>query len=229
MGVPLSEPSTKPRSNAQRALHELREMIFSGQLAAGSNHLESELASLLDMSRTPVREAVLMLEGQGLLELKPRKGVRILPVSPDDMREIYDVLTELESLAAEQAAQKGYEIADLAELGQAIVDMEQALSAEDLERWAVADDRFHAELVRLGQNRRIEMIVSMMRDQVRRARATTLFMRPLPLKSNEAHRRVYQAIEQGDADIARAAHRAHRQQSREMLVDLLERHRLRAL
>lgn len=181
------------------------------------------------MSRTPVREAVLVLEGQGLLELKPRKGVRILPVSPDDMREIYDVLTELESLAAEQAARHGYAAADLSDLDRAIEDMEVAVAAEDLERWAEADDRFHMELVRLGRNRRIEMIVSMMRDQVRRARATTLFMRPMPLKSNEAHRRVYQAIEQGDADMARAAHRAHRQQAREMLVELLERHRLRAL
>ena len=227
--MPLNETQTKPQSNAQRALQELREMIFSGQLAAGSNHLESELATLLEMSRTPVREAVLTLESQGLLELKPRKGVRILPVSPDDMREIYDVLTELESLAAEQAARKSYEPADLEDLARAIEDMEVAVAAGDLERWAEADDRFHTELVRLGQNRRIEMIVSMMRDQVRRARATTLFMRPMPLKSNEAHRRVYQAIEQGDADIARAAHRAHRQQAREMLVDLLERHRLRAL
>lgn len=225
----MNDTPPKPPSNAQRALHDLRDMIFSGQLAAGSNHLESELATLLGMSRTPVREAVLMLEGQGLLELKPRKGVRILPVSPDDMREIYDVLTELESLAAEQAAQRGYVAADLADLGCAIEDMEVAVTAEDLESWAAADDRFHTELVRLGRNKRIEMIVSMMQDQVRRARITTLFMRPMPLKSNEAHRRVYQAIEQGDADMARAAHRAHRQQSREMLVDLLERHRLRAL
>ncbi|WP_298969455.1 GntR family transcriptional regulator [uncultured Roseobacter sp.] len=225
----MTDPNTKSPSNAQRALQALREMIFSGQLAAGSNHLESELAELLNMSRTPVREAVLMLEGQGLLELRPRKGVRILPVSPDDMREIYDVLTELESLAAEQAAQKGYGISELAELARAIEDMEVAVASEDLEKWAEADDRFHTELVRLGRNRRIENIVMMMRDQVRRARITTLFMRPMPLKSNEAHRRVYQAIEQGDANIARAAHRAHRQQAREMLVDLLERHRLRAL
>lgn len=225
----MSDLRNKPQSNAQRALQALREMIFSGKLAAGSNHLESELAQLLDMSRTPVREALLMMEGQGLLELRQRKGVRILPVSPDDMREIYDVLTELESLAAEQAAEKGYGPDELLELARAIDDMETAVAARSLEEWSQADDRFHTELVRLGQNRRIENIVTMMRDQVRRARATTLFMRPLPLKSNEAHRRVYQAIEQGDAAIARAAHRAHRQQAREMLVDLLERYRLHAL
>ncbi|MDW3223128.1 MAG: GntR family transcriptional regulator [Paracoccaceae bacterium] len=220
---------TKSPSHAQRALNALREMVFSGQLAAGSNHLESELAQLLEMSRTPVREAVLMLEAQGLLELRPRKGVRILPVSPDDMREIYDVLTELESLAAERAAQKGYGSEELQDLARAIEDMEIAVASNSLEDWSKADDRFHTELVRLGQNSRIETIVMMMQDQVRRARATTLFMRPVPLRSNEAHRRVYQAIEQGDANMARAAHRAHRQQAREMLVELLERHRLHAL
>ena len=56
------------------------------------------------MSRTPVREATLMLEAQGLLEVRPRKGVRIPPISPEDMAEIYEVITELESLAAEKAA-----------------------------------------------------------------------------------------------------------------------------
>ncbi|MBW4706270.1 GntR family transcriptional regulator [Roseobacter sp. YSTF-M11] len=204
-------------------------MIFSGQLSAGSDHLESELAERLAMSRTPVREAVLTLEAQGLLELRPRKGVRILPVSPDDMREIYDVLTELESLAAEEAARAGYRDADLAELTAAIDDMDVAIAVNDLEAWADADDRFHIELVRLGGNQRVVSIVSMMRDQVRRARAVTLFMRPKPVKSNEAHRLVYRAIKEGDAETARSTHRAHRQQSKEMLVALLERHRLRAL
>lgn len=58
------------------------------------------------MSRTPVREATLLLEAQGLLEVRPRKGVRILSLYADDMHEIYQVLTELESLAAFLAAEK---------------------------------------------------------------------------------------------------------------------------
>lgn len=184
----------KTLSSSQRAIQELRERIFSGELSAGSDHLESELANLLDMSRTPVREAVLTLESQGLLELRPRKGVRILPLSPDDMGEIYDVLTELEGLSAEQAAAAGYDEKDLAFLARAIDDMDKAIATSDLDAWADADDRFHAELVRLGRNSRIEVIVGMMSDQVRRARMTTLFMRPLPTKSNEDHRKVYEAI-----------------------------------
>ncbi len=219
----------RPPSNAQRAARELRELIFSGELAAGSDHLESELAERLGVSRTPVREAALLLESQGLLRLRPRKGVRILPVSPDDMREIYDILTELESLAAQEAAERGYTKADLADLAAAIADMDAALKVDDRESWAEADDRFHVELVRLGGNRRVGAIVGMMIDQVRRARLTTLFMRPKPTQSNKDHRSVYEAIARGDGEAARARHRAHRQQAKATLVGILEKHRLSRL
>ncbi len=221
--------SDKALSSSQRAIHELRDRIFSGELAAGSDHLESELADLLSMSRTPVREAVLTLEGQGLLEMRPRKGVRILPVSPEDMAEIYDVLTELESHAAEQAASAGYDVEALSILARAIDDMDAAIETSDLDAWAEADDRFHRELVRLGGNSRIEAIVTMMNDQVRRARTMTLFIRPLPVKSNKDHRQVYQAIRKGDAETARQSHRAHRQHAKDVLVDLIKKNRLHFL
>ncbi|MEM9239115.1 MAG: GntR family transcriptional regulator [Pseudomonadota bacterium] len=215
--------------NSQRALKELRERIFNGDLPAGSDHLESELADLLNMSRTPVREAVLMLESQGLLELRPRKGVRILPVSPEDMSEIYDVLTELESHAAERAAQARYTSDDLSGLAGAIHDMDVALENSDLEAWAAADDQFHSELVRIGGNSRIMAIASMMTDQVRRARNTTLYMRPVPTKSNDDHRNVLAAITKGDAETARRIHRLHREHAKQIIIDLLEKHRLRFL
>lgn len=215
-----------PKSNTRRAVDELRRLIFGGELPAGSDHLESELADRLGMSRTPVRESVLMLEAQGLLEVRPRKGVRILPVSPGDMREIYEVLTELECLAAGNAAEAGYTADELAELSAAMAAMEGALAEEDREAWAEADDRFHMELVRLGRNSRIQTIVAMLWDQVRRARAVTLHMRPLPLRSNEDHRGVLDAIRRGDAAAARRIHRAHRVHARDVITALLERHRL---
>ncbi|MEM7732330.1 MAG: GntR family transcriptional regulator [Pseudomonadota bacterium] len=220
---------TKSVPNSHLALQELRRRIFEGDLPAGSDHLESELADQLGMSRTPVREAVLMLESQGLLALRPRKGVRILPVSPEDMSEIYDVLTELESLAAGRAAEAGYTQDALRDLAQAIDRMDAALERSDLEIWATADDHFHAELVRIGGNRRVMMIAAMMTDQVRRARNTTLYMRPRPTKSNSDHRRVLDAILRGDAHMARSLHRAHREEAKAIIIDLLHKHRLRFL
>jgi len=222
----LKASDDKAKSSTQRAVSELRQLIFRGELPAGSDHLEAELAKRFGMSRTPVREAALILESQGLVELRPRKGVRVLPVSADDMREIYDILTELESLAADQAARQGYRETDLAKLEAAINDMDRALASASLEAWAEADDRFHVELVRLGKNRRIETIVGMMSDQVRRARALTLFMRPLPTQSNQDHRDVLEAIRKGDAAAAQRIHKTHRQKAKAMLISLLEKHRL---
>lgn len=220
----LEEP--KPKTITTQAMERIRQLIFDGVLSAGSDHLESELADRLGMSRTPVREATLMLAQQGLLEVRPRKGVRIASLSLRDMEEIYAVLTELESLAAEEAAGKAYSEADLGVLKQSIEAMEEALVREDRDDWAVADEAFHTELVRLGGNSRVSSIVSMMANQVRRARAMTLYIRPLPVISNEDHRAVYDAIKNGDAPAARERHRSHRQHAREVLIDLLKKHRL---
>ncbi|EAV41011.1 transcriptional regulator, GntR family protein [Stappia aggregata IAM 12614] len=216
----------KQKTITTQAMEQIRQLIFDGELAAGSDHLESELADRLGMSRTPVREATLMLAQQGLLEVRPRKGVRIATLSLKDMEEIYAILTELESLAAEEAAEKGYSEKDLVALKQSIESMEEALKREDRDAWAIADDDFHAELVRLGGNSRIQSIVSMMSNQVRRARAMTLYFRPLPVKSNEDHRAVFDAIRKGDPAAARERHHIHRQHAREVLIELLKRHRL---
>jgi len=190
-------------SNTAIAIEKLRSLIFSGQLGAGTDHLESELAARLGMSRTPVREALLRLEAQGLLEVRPRKGVRITSLSPHDMAEVYDVLTELESLAAANAAQAGLTDVELAGLSDAV-----------RETWAAADDAFHTELVRLGGNQRLQRIAEMMSDQVRRARLVTLYMRPEPSASNN------------DPDRARMVHRTHRIAAKDTLIALLERHHL---
>lgn len=219
----------KTSSSTMTAVSELRALIFAGKLGAGTDHLESELAESLGMSRTPVREALLVLEGQGLVDVRPRKGVRIKPLSPVDMAEIYDVLTELESLAAENAAKLNYTMNELGVLSNAINSMESALHDDDREAWAEADAAFHSELVRLGGNSRIEMIVGMMSDQVKRARLVTLHMRPSPTRSNADHRNVLNAIRTGDAASARRIHHAHRTTAKDVLIKLIETHHLNSL
>lgn len=218
--------ASKAKSNTQLAVAVLKDLIIENKLASGSNHLESELAEMLGMSRTPVREATLILQAQGLVEVKPRHGVRILSISAEDMREIYDVLTELESLSAELAAKTNHPKKAFVKAEKAIADMDEALNNNDLERWAAADETFHMELIKLGNNSRILNICSMYSDQVHRARRVTLNLRPRPTKSNEDHRKVLDAIRDGDAELARELHRAHRVQSKEILTGLLEKYGL---
>ena len=82
------------------AYEQIRRRILDNVWPPGHRALEQEVALELGMSRTPVREALLQLQNEGLVEVIPRHGVRVLPVSPTDMREIYEILTALECMPA---------------------------------------------------------------------------------------------------------------------------------
>ncbi len=220
---PRLESDAKGKSSTQVAIEIIKKLILENQLPAGSSHLESELAKRLGMSRTPIREATLILEAQGLLEVKPRRGVKILTLSTDDMNEIYQILTELEGLSAELAAKKELSDKDFATAEHAIANMDKALELDEREAWAIADEVFHNELIRLGGNSRIAGIVEMYNDQVRRVRALTLYLRPSPTKSNDDHRNVLRAIRAGDPERARSLHTAHRVQAGKILTELLQK------
>lgn len=208
-------------------MDELRQMIFDGRLAPGSNHFEQDLADQLHMSRTPIREAALTLEAQGLVAIEPRRGVKILGLSVADMADIYDVLSALEALAAERVARRiangSLSKSSLAILREATDQMHRSLAREDREGWAIADEVFHSELVRLSGNGHLEDTVARTTDQVRRARLMTLHLRPLPHASTEDHTLVLDSIEAGDVKKAHDLHLAHRQSAKEMMVELLTR------
>ncbi len=179
---------------SERAYRRLKQLILDNEIAAGSQMLELEAAARLGMSRTPVREAMVRLEQEGMVELRPRHGMRVLPISPDALAEIYEILTALEGMAAEAAARKGASPEQLAALQEAVDEMEEALAAEDLLRWSQADARFHRQLVELAANRRLAAIVEQVSDQAHRARLTTLRLRPKPTSSNRDHAALVQAI-----------------------------------
>lgn len=208
---------------SERAYRALRTLIMNNELPAGTQMLELEAAARLGMSRTPVREAMVRLEQEGVVALRPRHGMRVLPLSADDMAEIYEILTALESAAAEVVARRGLAETDLAALDQAVADMDSALDRDDLLAWSVADERFHRLLVVHSGNRRLIGIVEQVWDQAHRARILTLHLRPKPVTSNQDHRALVEAVRKQDAAAARSVHEGHRQRATVMLVDLLQR------
>jgi DNA-binding GntR family transcriptional regulator len=213
----------------ERAYREIKRRILENEMPAGYQAVEQEVADLLGLSRTPTREALVRLAGEGLVELRPRHGMRVLPVSARDMREIYEVLTALESAAAELVARRGLPAEELDRLEEAVSDMDAALARGDLKGWADADERFHLLLVELCGNRRLRAQVVTSWEQAHRARMSTLRLRPKPTRSNLDHRAVVDAIRARDPERAREIHREHRVRHGEMLVRLLEDHGLAAL
>ncbi len=225
----MNRPVSPRNSLTERAYTEIRRRILENEMPAGTQVLEQELAEMLEMSRTPVREAMVRLADEGMVEVRPRHGMRVLPISADDMREIYDVLTALESMAAERVAARGVSPEELRALKQAVADMDAALAADDLRTWAAADERFHLLLVEYCDNERLRALVSGYWDQSHRVRLVTLGLRPKPVDSNKDHAAVVDAIARGDAVAARRLHRQHRVRSGETLVNLLKTHGLTQL
>lgn len=220
MSKSVKQTRTTPAS--VRAAEQIRQLIFNGELIADSNHLESELASRLGISRTPVREATLMLQAHGLLEVQPRKGVRINAMSVQDLDEICIIITEMECLALRQAAKIKYEKNDLIQLDQFIHAMNEAIKKQDLIAWAAAEEQFHVQLVVLSKSVHILSIVDKLHDQIRRARNVTLKIRQMPVESDNYYRQVYDALFACDAEAADRIHRHHRNTAREALIDTLQ-------
>lgn len=216
-------------SFSERAYVDIKQRILDNEFPAGHQLMEAEIGELLEISRTPVREAMMRLESEGLVEVRPRHGMTVKPISVSDMREIYAVLTGLESTAAYQAAQRHLPESDIAALRQALEEMNAALKADDLKAWASADANFHRLLVSMSDNSRLIQLVDRFMDQVQRVRLLTLKLRPKPTQSNKDHSRVVDAIEARDAEAAREIHRKHRENAGKLLVDLLESHGLTQL
>ncbi|MBV2360632.1 GntR family transcriptional regulator [Thalassococcus sp. CAU 1522] len=209
-------------SRVSDAYVRLKDEILNNRMPAGFQAPEPDIAQRLGMSRTPVREALIRLQAEGLVELVPRRGARVLPVVADDMREIYEILTALEPHAAAVLAARSPSAADLAPLETATCDMEAALSAEDLRAWAEADDRFHRALLDLHGNARLSAIAASLYDQAHRARMVTLKMRALPHQSTAEHREILTCLRNGDAEGARTVFTAHRQRAARELLNILE-------
>lgn len=208
---------------AEVAYQRLRTMILDNHLPPGAQWLEAELALELGLSRTPVREAMLRLQQDGLVSVTPRHGMRVAAISPADMRDIYDVLESLEPKAAELLARRNLPEADLAPLLSACDAMETAIARQDRAAWAQADEGFHRGLAELCGNRRLAAMVVQVWDQSHRARMFTLNMRPLPERSTAEHRATLDAIRAGDAESAREMYRRHRQRGGAELIALIER------
>ncbi len=216
-------------SLAQNAYRQLKKEILENEMPPGTQAAETEIATRLGMSRTPVHEALRQLQSEGLIELIPRRGARVLPIAAKDIREIYQLLTALDPLAAADVAGAKPDKAALEPLASAADDMERALEADDLDAWAHADDRFHRALVNQGTNSRLKGIVNTLFDQAHRAQMATIGLRESLAVSNKEHRAIVAALSKGDAEKTGNLVRRHRERGSTEILALLDKIRISLL
>ena len=206
---------------ADKAYDVLRERIISADYLPGATVSEPELAEHLGMSRTPLREALVKLAHDGLIELVPRRGMRVKKLSARDIVEISELLACLECEAAERLASRKLSAGELAQLDGAVAAMDVALEEDDMKKWAQADFQFHRLLIELHTNRHLVEVAIGYLEKAHRFRLLAAPFREKPVYSNVNHAAVVEAIRRGDPQTAVDIHRSHKRRWTRELNDLM--------
>ena len=168
---------------------------------------EGELAQQLGVSRTPVRQAFAQLQAEGLLELYPKRGALVVPISASEADDVHEARLLIEAHCARRVAAAGS--APVAELEEAIADQEAALQAGGAE-FAAADRRFHRAIVAAAGNALLTRQYDALRDRHQRIAAATVARDPSRVERFIAeHRGILAALDGGDADDVAARVEAH--------------------
>ena len=215
----------------EAAYDALKQAIRDGIFPPGFQGSELEMAHRLGMSRTPVHQAIIRLQSEGMVDLRAKRGVVVRALSPCDMREVYDVIIAVEGMAAfliggKPPVERERICLSLERLN---AELAQALDRDDLLGWADVDGRFHEVLVEASGNGRLARIAKVNIDQSYRARRLTLSLRPKPLQSIHEHQALIEALRLGDAAAARLMAEEHKGKARELIIDLLHRHGMKHL
>lgn len=204
----------------QRAYLCVRHAIRHLQFPPGQTVLEREMAEILGMSRTPVREALVRLEMEGWVRLIPRHGFIVAPILADDLQQIYEVVEALDGIAGQLATGRAT-IEQLDHLEFLIQEQEKALERNDLLTWTDLDDQFHNKIVDMAQNPRLRGIMDSQSDQLYRARLYTISLRPKPTRSIMEHKAILAVMRASESEAARTMLQSHRHRARNEILEAL--------
>jgi DNA-binding GntR family transcriptional regulator len=193
----------------EQALALLREALTTGRIADGVVYSSKALAAELGVSNGPIREAMLALVDDGLMEAVPNKGFRAVPLTPDDLAEIYEMRLLLEVPVAALLARRGLPGDSAARLTGLVDMIERTARSRDLAGNLAADRDFHLSLLAAGGNGRLVDAVARLRDQTRLHNLRTINADGSLVASAEEHRPLLAAIMRQDEDTTERLMRQH--------------------
>jgi DNA-binding GntR family transcriptional regulator len=186
----------------------LREAILRGDLKPGERLMELQLAAKLGVSRTPIREAIRMLEQEGLAVTVPRKGAEVAKMTLKDMEDVLEIREALDELAVTLAIRK-ISPEQLERLREVKKEFEEKTKSGDVKQIAESDVKFHDVIYEAADNPKLVGIISNFREQAYRYRVEYLKdanSYPVLIREHEA---IVEAIETKDSGKAAQAMHEH--------------------
>jgi DNA-binding GntR family transcriptional regulator len=191
----LDDHDARSITNTDVAYARLREAVLRGELEAGSVVSQARLAELLDVGRTPLREAIRLVQREGLIEARSNHRPRVADLSWTDLEELYAMRMALEASAA-HAAVPMFDASDIARMREAIARFELAAKQEGIEAASVHHRAFHMQLV-VGE--RMEKLTADLWDHSERYRRLFFVGDSRLLAAQAEHHEIIDACERGAA------------------------------
>ena len=204
----------------------LREQIFAGVLAPGSFLDEVALCEGLEISRTPLREALKVLTSEGLLRHEPRRGCFVNEVTEQDLDDIFPVIALLEGRCAFEAARNATD-ADLLELGVLHDRLNSHAKAKRINDYYAVNFAIHEAIISLANNRWLAQSIADLRKILKLSRLQSLGAPGRLAQSLSEHMTVFAALKSRDSEGAEAAMRTHLTRQRDALRELARSQRSR--
>jgi DNA-binding GntR family transcriptional regulator len=220
-GAKLRRPATTTKSTGKNATvyDRLRDEILNCRIPPGAQIFEQDLANRFGMSKSPVREALLRLRQQGLVEVKARSGYRVSPMSVAEVNEMYEMRIMYETTCAALA------VAHASDEAIARLDMfRTAPKSNDVTDWTAMNRRFHMELAGICGNNRLARTAAEFIDQFTRFTHVSMSRLRQPLRLDkllDEHAAVVVAIRDRDRRRAQSILKGHIETSRRRILDAL--------
>lgn len=205
---------------SERLRESIEEEIATGRLLPGTHLDEVELATRFKVSRTPIREALNLLLGEGLIESRPRRGAVVAQVSPPRLIEMFEVMAELEAMCARLASRRITD-EELTALEAAHEACRGAAETRDTDAYFYANERFHYALYTASHNTFLFEQAAALQRKLRPYRRLQLRVRNRLSGSFEEHQAILDALRAGDTERAVSSVRNHVVVQGERFADLI--------
>lgn len=209
------------KSLGQHVFENLKQAIIRGEVPPGDRLVESRLAGALDISRTPVREAIHKLEREGLLRKLPKGGFAVMNLSREDIEETFGIRCVLESYAARLAAEN-YNEEELLPLEEKIREFQKCLDKGQLDELPRINTEFHSLFYALSRSPKLIKMINDLRDQIFRFRKILLKKDKWAEVSNDDHRKILEAIRERDVNRVERVVKQHIARGQRIVLNALE-------
>lgn len=201
-----------------KTIEVIERAIFEGTIKNGQRIIETGVAKKLGISKAPVREALKKLEGDGIVQLLPRKGYIVKPITLKGMSDFFDVMLILEPTVAKLALKKRNDSV-YREIDRVIGEMKHSLREENHTRYLALNEEFHSYFYTLAENEWLTKICQMLRKQARILRSLSLFTKDRFGSSLKEHVGIAEAYKKGNPTLLVRAVKFHLEMFKENIVD----------